>query len=122
MMDKKDDEVREQLKEIMRRERANTGRLNITVRNVARDVIKANAEYYSDDLLQLIPKEILGTELTDNNLHETGLKIDNIRRDMQRLRKAINEEKGPSEFNPSQKQKIKEIKFLSKVAQTIIHQ
>jgi len=140
MMDKKDDEVQEEVKEIMRRERANTGRLNITVRNVAIDNIRTNAEYYLDALLQLIPSEVLNTELTDQNLHKIGLKIDKIRfkkedelsamlqmvkpdkKDMQRLKEVINEEKGSGEFTPSQKQKIKEIKFLSSVAQTIIHQ
>ena len=139
-MDKKDDEVQEEVKEIMRRERANTGRLNITVRNVAIDNIRTNAEYYLDALLQLIPSEVLNTELTDQNLHKIGLKIDKIRfkkedelsamlqmvkpdkKDMQRLKEVINEEKGSGEFTPSQKQKIKEIKFLSSVAQTIIHQ
>jgi hypothetical protein len=141
MMDKKDDEVQEEVKEIIRRKRANTGRLNITVRNVVRDVINANAEYYSDALLQLIPKEILGTDLADENLHRIGLKIDNIRfkkedelaimfqivkpneKDMKKLEEVINgTDKMAGELNSSQKEKIKEIKFLSNIAQTIIHQ
>lgn len=140
-MSKKDDEVQEEVKEIMKRERANTGRFDITVRNVAIDLIKANAEYYLDALLQLIPPEILNTELTDQNLHKIGLEIDNIRfekedelsamlqmvkpdkKDMQRLREVINGTiKTVGELIPSQKEKIKEIKFLSNVAQMIIHQ
>jgi hypothetical protein len=50
-MNRKNKEVEEELKIIRERERANTGRLGITVRNVAKDVVKASAGYYSEALL-----------------------------------------------------------------------
>lgn len=83
----------------------------------------------------------MDTELTDQNLHDIGFKITQIRfqkeeelavmfqivksnkKDMQRLSELINGiDKTAGELTPSQKEKIKEIKFLSNVAQTIIHQ
>ena len=49
------------------------------VRQVALHVIKINSHYYSKDLMSLIPTELLNVDLTDGNLHETGIKIDEIR-------------------------------------------
>jgi len=139
-MENKDDEVREQAEDIMQRERANTGRLDITARNIAKDVIKANPNDYSNDLLQLIPKEILDTELTDDNLHEMGLKIDEIRfkkEDELALFLGLGDTAKNTKTRdfltdimnrkldrlPDRQRKIvRKIKFLSNVAQTIIHQ
>jgi hypothetical protein len=140
-MDEEDKEVDEEIRDIMKRYRANTGRLDITVRNVAKDVIKANAEYNLDALLQLIPKTLLDEELTDENLHELGKKINEIclkkeyelavmfqivrpnEKDMKKLKEVINgTDKMAGELTPSQKDKIREIKFLNNLAATIIQQ
>jgi hypothetical protein len=116
----------------------------LTVRMLVERTIKENEPYYSAVqvvLLQLIPTALLDTELVDENLHEVGLKIDEIRfekedelavmfqmvkatkKEMQELEKIINgTDKRPGELTPSQKDKIREIKFLNNVAQTIIHQ
>jgi len=136
-MVREDEEVENEVRGIMERNRANTGRLDITARNVAKDIINANAEYYSDALLQLIPKEILGTELANDNLYEIGRKIDEIRfrkekelsalfqgitdgKEKQKLEEIINGDgKG---LNKRQLNKIRQIKFLNNLAQAIIHQ
>lgn len=133
--------VERQIEEIKERETSKAGILGLKVRDIAERTITANAGYYSAALLQLIPKELLDVELTDNNLHELGKKIDETRfkkedelatmlqmvkpdeKDMQKLREVINGTREMAgEFTLSQKEKIKEIKFLSNVAQIIIHQ
>jgi len=130
-----------EVQRIEERERVKEGRLGVTVKGIAQRIIYKHGLERTDALLKLIPEPLLGTELSDENLSELGNKIDEIRfkkedelsvmlqmvkpdeKDMQRLREVINGTvKIAGEFNQSQKQKIREIKFLSSVAQTIIHQ
>ena len=113
----------------------------LTVRMIADRIIEQNEPYYSSALLKLVPQELLETELINENLHEVGEKIDAIRfkkedelsimlqmvkpdeKDMQRLREVINyTDKMAGELTSSQKEKIREIKFLNNLAQVIIHQ
>ena len=125
-----------QIKEIEEREALKEENLG-TVGKIVEIILKKNMRQYPVFFVQLIPKEMLDTKLTNENLHEIGKKIDEIRlqkenelatmlnmvkpdeKNMQRLRKVINEEKGPSTFTIIQKQKIKQIKFLSSVVQAI---
>lgn len=110
------------------------------VRRFALEVIKVNPSCYSEDLMDLIPPELLELDLTDGNLHETGIKIDEIRfqkeaefahmvalpykeatkRQMKELAKMINSDIGS--LSKKQEAKKREIKFLSNLAQIIIHQ
>jgi hypothetical protein len=113
------------------------------VRKVAERVVDVNQPYYYPELIQLIPEEILEIGLTDNNLCETGIAIDKIRFQKERellkmlgipagmklprkvadmLSHIINYKEQTEALPPDQQQKVKEIKFLSNVAQTVIHQ
>ncbi len=112
-----------------------------TVKEVALHVIKINAPYYSEDLIVLIPPELLKVGLTNETLHEIGVKIDEIRfqkerefalmagfisygegdkEQLDRLAEMINSDIGS--LSEEQEAKKREIKFLSNLAQTIIHQ
>ncbi len=110
------------------------------VREVALHVVEINSHYYSDELIDLVPSELLNINLTDENLHETGIKIDKIRfqkeaefafmvslsyegateEQKRKLSVMLNNDVGAL----SEKEEIKrrEIRFLSNLAQTIIHQ
>lgn len=110
------------------------------VREIALHVIKINSHYYSEDLMSLIPTELLNVDLTDENLHETGTKIDGIRFqkeaefarivDLPYVGAIEEEEKKLSELlnsdigslSDEEENKRREIRFLSNLAQTIIHQ
>ena len=113
----------------------------LTVRMIADRTIKGNKNYYSDDLLKLISPELLDTEIIDENLHEVGCKIDEIRfkkeeellvmlqivrgdNEREKIDQIINGtvDRIAGEWTQSQQEKIKEIRFLSNVAQSIIHQ
>jgi len=114
--------------------------LKITVRKIAERTIKENPTYYSKALLQLIPTGILDAEVTDDNLHELGERIDEIRFEKEKelatmiglyniagdpkqretLKKIINCKLDSLPIERESKRK--EIKFLSNLAQIIIHQ
>ncbi len=106
------------------------------VLTVAREVIKANRGYYSQDLLKLIPVEILNKRLTDRTVFEVSETIDAIRfkkegefakklglsgfekndEKKKKLADAINH---PLDNFPDE---AREIRFLSNVAATVLHQ
>lgn len=124
-----------QIKEIEEREASKEKNLG-TVGTVVETILKKNMSQYPIVLARLIPKGLLTTKLTNENLHEMGTKIDEIRFKIERelakmlnieddtamLSKVINGEKGVRVLTQLQKQMIKKIKFLNNVAQVIIHQ
>ncbi|MFH1423742.1 MAG: hypothetical protein ABIG29_02200 [Candidatus Nealsonbacteria bacterium] len=110
------------------------------VGQVALRVVEANEGYYDIGLLKIIPEEILGLDLTDENLHSTGLMIDELRfqkeaelagslgfdyrkmtpKQRERLSALINcDIKNPIE---GQEKMVWEINFLFNVAATVSHQ
>ncbi|OFY37452.1 MAG: hypothetical protein A2Z69_03395 [Bacteroidetes bacterium RBG_13_44_24] len=113
------------------------------VRKVAERIVDINQPYYSSDLLQLIPEELLEFSLTDNNLYEAEVLIDKIRfqketelmkmlgipagmelppKVAEMLNHLINYKEKTEALPPEQQQKVREIKFLFNVAATVIHQ
>lgn len=114
-----------------------------TVRDVAELVSKNSFGFYSKDLFSLIPDELLDRELTEDNLGQTADEIDEIRFQKERklsdllgfsapsdseiprstwdkLSVAINEAIS-EDLSPEQFQCIKEVRFLSNVAQAVLH-
>jgi hypothetical protein len=108
-------------------------------------IVDINQPYYSEELLGLIPGELLDKALADDNLQGTSIEIDQLRFQKQNellnlrgiatspnseipesvwqeLRDIINNKERFDELSPEQQRKVKEIKFLSNVALTVLHQ
>lgn len=110
------------------------------VRGVALHVVDINSHYYSHELIDLVPSELSGVNLTDENLHEIGIKIDEIRfqkeaefacmvdlpyegateEQKRKLSVMLNSDIGA--LSDEEEAKRREIRFLSNLAQTVIHQ
>ena len=108
------------------------GRTRFFLGEVAEQVIRSNSHYYRNELLRLIPGELLNTEFDSENVLELGNQLDELRSkkenelsamlrlsDPRGLAKAIN---SPLNTLPTeQEQKRREIKFLLNVAATLAH-
>ncbi len=107
------------------------------VREIAERIVKINTPYYTKDLLELIPAELLNKKLTDENLDETMRQVDAIRfKKEDELKSKIKTNKkvietvlyviinysNVSTLPEELEKKRREIKFLFNVAATIIHQ
>lgn len=110
------------------------------VRKLALHLIQINSHYYSDELIDLVPSELLDVDLTDENLHKTGIEIDKIRfrkeaefarmvnlpykgatkEQKRQLSVMLNSDVGA--LSDEEEEKRREIRFLSNLAQTVIHQ
>lgn len=106
-----------------------------TVKEIAEWIIEINTPYYAEDLLKLIPEELLNKRLTDENLDETMRQVDAIRfKKEDELKSKIKTDEMtkilvgiiinyPNEILPKElEMKRREIKFIFNVAATIIHQ
>lgn len=113
------------------------------VRDVAKQIVEINHSYYSTELIELIPDGLLGRILTDKNLHLISIEIDGLRFErqnellkmlgftcstidcprvvLQELADVINIKERYEKLPSEQQQKVKEIKFLNNVAQTVLH-
>jgi len=85
------------------------------VREIALRIIKENPSHYSRDFINSIPEELLDTDLVDDNLGTTGIKIDEVR---------FQKEKDIASIVDLTDKKIREqeIRFLARVARVVIHQ
>lgn len=106
-----------------------------TVKEIAEWIIEINTPYYAEDLLKLIPEELLNKRLTDENLGETMRQVDAIRfKKKDELKSKIKSDEMaeilvgvitnyPNAILPIELEiKMRKIKFLFNVAATIIHQ
>jgi len=116
--------------------------MNISVRDIALRIIESSDGYYQEDLLLLIPEDLLGKKLSDDNLLEVSEEIDKrvgyvkhnemakmlglgekwfeISAERKAWKKVVN-----SELNslPSdQEAKRREVAFCFNLAATIVHQ
>lgn len=109
------------------------------VREIALHVVQINSHYYSDDLTSLVPSELLDVDLANENLFEIGSKINEIRfqeevefanivgfdnekateEQRKKLAEMLNSDIGS--LSDEEEAKRREIRFLSNLAQTIIH-
>ena len=119
--------------------------LDEKVIDVARMIVDLNEPYYSKELIDLLPGELLDVELSDNNLHQTSIRIDQLRfwaqcelmgllgmfesydskvpdNSWEELSDVLNNEELFDELSSDQQKKVKEVKFLSNVALTVLHQ
>lgn len=109
------------------------------VGEIAHRIANKNFPFYTEDMVQLIPKCILDRELTDENLIKTSEEIDEIRfgkekmlsemlgiatsdPSLQELEDVINNKERFNSLTTEQQRKVKEIKFLFNVAATVAHQ
>lgn len=116
-------------------------KLDITVRFLAKRIIKEEPDLYNQELIRLIPKEIAAIELSDENLFSTGELIDGMRfslehelamllglpkewRELPEQREKWKEAVADPDENllPDQKKIYDEMKFLFVLACTVIHQ
>ena len=102
-----------------------------TVREIAMMLIERNPGYYGEDLLDLVPEELLAAELKDGNLHTIGILVDKLRfekeaefpgreEDPERLAELLNSPIG--ELSRDQEAKRREIRFLNNLVGAIINQ
>jgi|GEM_PF-4421779 len=103
-----------------------------TVRQVAKGIISCNQQRYSNDLLAVIPDDVLDITLDDDILLQVGSQLDDIRFEKKTtlsemtgtsgdaLVAVLNSQLGTL---PDDQEKVRvEINFLFNVAATVIHQ
>jgi hypothetical protein len=115
--------------------------LGISVRVIAKQIVKINEPYYTDELIKLIPDNILDVMLSGDNLHQTSITIDEKlifpkqhefatmlgidssplnNADKEIIYNALNAK--INSLPDPQEQSKREIKFLFNVSATILHQ
>lgn len=97
---------------------------------VADHVLRSNGDYYTEDLMSLIPDNLLDTEFTTNNTQRLSDNLDKLRfKKEEELTAMLSEKETLSEVLNSplntlirkKERKRKEVKFLFNVASTLLH-